>query len=52
MTAGHNALRGSGPDHYLAFDDALTQVGYPLSASTLKNRLRDVKTDCRDRLHG
>jgi hypothetical protein len=29
MTAGHNALRGSGPDQKLAFDNALTQVGCP-----------------------
>ena len=27
--AGHNALRGSGPDHKHAFDDALAQVGCP-----------------------
>jgi hypothetical protein len=29
MTAGHNALRGSGPGQKLAFDDALAQVGCP-----------------------
>ncbi len=29
MTAGHNALRGSGPNQTDAFDDALTQVGCP-----------------------
>jgi hypothetical protein len=29
MTAGHNALRGSGPDQKLAFDNASTQVGCP-----------------------
>src|SRR4051794_6275880 len=29
MTAGHNALRGSGPDQTDAFDNALTQVGCP-----------------------
>ena len=29
MTAGHNALRGSGPDQKLAFDNAMAQVGYP-----------------------
>src|SRR5271167_357568 len=29
MTAGHNALRGSGPDQTLAFDNASTQVGCP-----------------------
>ena len=29
MTAGHNALRGSGPGHKLAFNDALAQVGCP-----------------------
>ena len=29
MTAGHNALRGSGPGHNLAFDNALAQVGCP-----------------------
>jgi hypothetical protein len=29
MTAGHNALRGSGPGHKPAFDDALAQVGCP-----------------------
>jgi hypothetical protein len=29
MTAGHNALRGSGPDQTPAFDNASTQVGCP-----------------------
>ena len=29
MTAGHNALRGSGPDQKLAFKNALAQVGCP-----------------------
>jgi hypothetical protein len=29
MTAGHNALRGSGPGHKLAFDNALALVGCP-----------------------
>ena len=29
MTAGHNALRGSGPGQKHAFDDALAQVGCP-----------------------
>jgi hypothetical protein len=29
MTAGHNALRGSGPGQQPAFDDALAQVGCP-----------------------
>src|SRR3954467_14536738 len=29
MTAGHNALRGSGPGQKLAFDDAMAQVGCP-----------------------
>jgi hypothetical protein len=29
MTAGHNALRGSGPDQKRAFDNALAQVGCP-----------------------
>jgi hypothetical protein len=29
MTAGHNALRGSGPGQKLAFDNALAQVGCP-----------------------
>jgi hypothetical protein len=29
MTAGHNALRGSGPDQKHAFDDALAHVGCP-----------------------
>ncbi len=29
MTAGHNALRGSGPDQKLAFDDAVALVGCP-----------------------
>ena len=29
MTAGHNALRGSGPDQLLAFDNAWGQVGCP-----------------------
>ena len=34
MTAGHNALRGSGPDHKLAFDNALAQAGCPDRRST------------------
>ena len=29
ITAGHNALRGSGPGHNLAFDNALARVGCP-----------------------
>ncbi len=29
MTAGHNALRGSGPGQNPAFDDAMAQVGCP-----------------------
>src|SRR5437868_14414579 len=29
MTAGHNALRGSGPDQKRAFDNALALVGCP-----------------------
>src|SRR5215472_12063335 len=29
MTAGHNALRGSGPGHNPAFDHALAHVGCP-----------------------
>jgi hypothetical protein len=29
MTAGHNALRGSGPDQQHAFEDALAHVGCP-----------------------
>jgi hypothetical protein len=29
MTAGHNALRGSGPGQEDAFDDAMAQVGCP-----------------------
>ena len=29
MTAGHNALRGSGPGQKPAFDDALAHVGCP-----------------------
>ena len=29
MTAGHNALRGSGPGQNLAFDNALAHVGCP-----------------------
>jgi hypothetical protein len=29
VTAGHNALRGSGPGHYHAFDNALARVGCP-----------------------
>ena len=29
MTAGHNALRGSGPDQKHAFDNAVAQVGCP-----------------------
>ena len=29
MTAGHNALRGSGPDQHLAFKNALAHVGCP-----------------------
>jgi hypothetical protein len=29
MTAGHNALRRSGPDQQLAFDNAMARVGCP-----------------------
>ena len=29
MTAGHNALRGSGPDQKLAFDNAMALMGCP-----------------------
>src|SRR4051794_2592734 len=29
MTAGHNALRGSGPGQKLAFDNAVAHVGCP-----------------------
>jgi hypothetical protein len=29
MTAGHNALRGSGPGHKPAFDNAMARVGCP-----------------------
>src|SRR6516225_6809305 len=29
MTAGHNALRGSGPGQKAAFEDAVAQVGCP-----------------------
>ena len=29
MTAGHNALRGSGPDQKHAFEDAMAHVGCP-----------------------
>jgi len=29
MTAGHNALRGSGPDQKHAFEDAVAHVGCP-----------------------
>src|SRR5947207_10183600 len=29
MTAGHNALRGSGPGQNLAFNDAVAHVGCP-----------------------
>jgi hypothetical protein len=29
MTAGHNALRGSGPGQKPAFNDAMAQVGCP-----------------------
>ena len=29
VTAGHNALRGSGPDQLHAFDDAVAHVGCP-----------------------
>jgi len=29
MTAGHNALRGSGPGHNPAFDHALAHMGCP-----------------------
>jgi len=29
MTAGHNALRGSGPGQQHAFEDAMAHVGCP-----------------------
>jgi hypothetical protein len=34
MTAGHNALRGSGPGQKLAFDNAMALVGCPAGGST------------------
>ena len=34
MTAGHNALRGSGPDQKLAFDDAVALVVVLIAGST------------------
>jgi hypothetical protein len=35
MTAGHNALRGSGPNRKHAFKDALIHAGLPIPGSTL-----------------
>src|ERR1700747_3474386 len=76
ITAGHNALRGSGPGQKLAFDNALAKMGCPdrridrlcitccspfptvndhltirVNAMNLKDRLRDIETDSRNRLH-
>ena len=34
MTAGHNALRGSGPGQKHAFDDAVARVGVLIAGST------------------
>ena len=34
MTAGHNALRGSGPGQYPAFDYAMALVGLTAAGST------------------
>ena len=36
MTAGHNALRGSGPDQNLAFDNAMARVGCGFQAISLR----------------
>jgi hypothetical protein len=41
MTAGHNALRGSGPDQQLAFDNAMARVGCPDRHATGLRRLFD-----------
>src|SRR5262249_44643852 len=40
--AGHNALRGSGPNQKRAFKDALTQTGSPDPGSTLSALRRHV----------
>src|SRR5262249_43521680 len=40
--AGHNALRGSGPNQKHAFKDALTQTGSPDPGSTLSALRRHV----------
>jgi hypothetical protein len=42
MTAGHNALRGSGPGQKQAFDDAVAQVGCP-DRRTTGSALRAVR---------
>jgi hypothetical protein len=42
MTAGHNALRGSGPGQQHAFDDAMT-LGVVLTAGSTGSALRAVR---------
>jgi hypothetical protein len=42
MTAGHNALRGSGPDQQLAFKNAMADVGVLIAGST-SSALRAVR---------
>src|SRR6516164_8424226 len=43
MTAGHNALRGSGPGQKNAFDDALARVGCPDRRIATGSALRAVR---------
>jgi hypothetical protein len=50
MTAGHNALRGSGPGQKPAFCDALARVGCPDRAVCPPN-LRITPGDRRDLVH-
>ena len=42
LTAGHNALRGSGPGHNRAFDNAVAQVGWRNEAEKIKAALEKV----------
>jgi hypothetical protein len=42
QAAGHNALRGSGPNRKHAFKDALTHAVLPIPGSTLSASRRNV----------
>jgi hypothetical protein len=52
MTAGHNALRGSGPGQKSAFDDALARVGCPDRRIGAAPRFRSNAGECHSAVRG